>query len=246
MGFDAIYELLQNNLLEYGFEVYPFLISWYNSIVDPLFCLSTYDNDTVAFLIVSTPSMFEKIFLPYALDRNKDLTRDPIDCCVKEKIQSAIENIPDHEIDVLFDYDLWPTRRPKIVMQTVGHISGAAHFYSRQQLKNDPFPKDRNMMGVCLHPKYGGWFALRSVLIFKTLKYPLLPRIAPIDCLNGDESLIIDVLKRFNYCWEDNTYRNVIPVIETYSSLQQSYFQTQPKDRLVWLENLRQNYDEKI
>jgi hypothetical protein len=27
-------------------------------------------------------------------------------------------------------------------MQTVGHISGAAHFYSRQQLKNDPFPND--------------------------------------------------------------------------------------------------------
>jgi methylmalonic aciduria homocystinuria type C protein len=95
------------------------------------------------------------------------------------------------------------------------------------------------MMGVCLHPKYGGWFALRSILIFKKLEYPLLPRVLPIDVLNGDESLIIDVLQRFNYCWEDNTYRNVIPVIETYSSLQQSYFQTKPKERLVWLENLR-------
>ncbi len=95
------------------------------------------------------------------------------------------------------------------------------------------------MMGVCLHPKYGGWFALRSVLIFKTLEYPLLPRVLPTDVLNGDESFIIDVLQRFNYCWEDNTYRNVIPVIETYSSLQQSYFQTKPKERLVWLENLR-------
>jgi hypothetical protein len=28
-------------------------------------------------------------------------------------------------------------------MQTVGHISGAANFYSRQQLQNDPFPKDK-------------------------------------------------------------------------------------------------------
>ena len=28
-------------------------------------------------------------------------------------------------------------------MQTVGHISGATHFYSRQQLGNDPFPKDQ-------------------------------------------------------------------------------------------------------
>jgi len=35
--------------------------------------------------------MFEKAFLPFALDVNKDLTRDPIDCCIKEKIQSVIE-----------------------------------------------------------------------------------------------------------------------------------------------------------
>lgn len=28
-------------------------------------------------------------------------------------------------------------------MQTVGHVSGATYFYSRHQLKNDPFPKDK-------------------------------------------------------------------------------------------------------
>ena len=102
------------------------------------------------------------------------------------------------------------------------------------------------MMGVCLHPKYGGWFALRSVLIFKDLKYSSLPRCRPIDLLNGDESLIIEVLKRFNYSWQDGTYRDIIPVVETYSPLQQSYFLTMPKDRLVWLENLRENNGEKV
>ena len=29
MGFETIYELLQNNLLESGFEVYPFLVSYF-------------------------------------------------------------------------------------------------------------------------------------------------------------------------------------------------------------------------
>jgi hypothetical protein len=47
----------------------------------------------VAFLIISTPSMFEKTFLPYALNKDNDLTRDPIDCCVKETIQSVIKVI---------------------------------------------------------------------------------------------------------------------------------------------------------
>ena len=102
------------------------------------------------------------------------------------------------------------------------------------------------MMGVCLHPKYGGWFALRCVLIFKTLKFPNLPRCRPTDLLNNDESLIVDVLQRFNYSWQDGTYRNVVPVVETYSPLQQSYFLTPPKDRLIWLENLRQNQHETV
>jgi cyanocobalamin reductase (cyanide-eliminating) / alkylcobalamin dealkylase len=95
-------------------------------------------------------------------------------------------------------------------------------------------------MGVCLHPKYGGWFALRAVAIFKTLKYPLLPIVEPVDVFNGDESLIVDVLKHFNYDWQSNAYRNMIYVEDSYSPLQQSYFQTEPKNRLIWLENLRQ------
>ena len=102
------------------------------------------------------------------------------------------------------------------------------------------------MMGVCIHPKYGGWFALRSVLVFKTLKCSSLPRVLPVDVFNGDEALIIDVLQRFNYSWQDSTYRNVIPVIDTYSSLQQSYFQTKPIDRFVWLDNIRQMNNENV
>lgn len=101
-------------------------------------------------------------------------------------------------------------------------------------------------MGVCLHPKYGGWFALRAVLVFKTLKCPSLPRRLPVDVLNSDESLISDVLQRFNYSWQDGTYRSVVPVMETYSTLQQSYFQTLPKDRLIWLEDLRRADREKM
>ena len=53
----------------------------------------------MAFLIVSTPSMFEKTFLPYALDKYNDLARDPIDCCVKEKIHSVTEVIRFYAIE---------------------------------------------------------------------------------------------------------------------------------------------------
>ncbi|CAF1382931.1 unnamed protein product [Didymodactylos carnosus] len=238
MGFDTVYEFLQDDLIKSGFEVYPFLISWYNAVVEPSFKLK-YDDSTVAFLIISTPHMFEKTFLPYAVTHKG--TNDPVDSCIKLRIEPLIKKFSDHDIDLIYDYELWPNRRPKIIMQTVGHITGAAHFYSRHQLTNDPFPKEKNMLGVCIHPKYGGWFALRAVLVFKTLTYPLLKQQAPIDHLKENETLIVDLLRRFNDCWQDNTYRDIIPVIGKYSLLQQSYFKTLPKQRLLWLEKLLQN-----
>ena len=43
-------------------------------------------------------------------------------------------------------------------------------------------------MGVCLHPKYGGWFAMRSVVIFKNLLVSdeQLPGKEPFNRLEGD------------------------------------------------------------
>jgi len=240
---DAVCEFLRNDLTESGFEVYPFLISWYNAVVESTFKLD-YEDSTVAFLIISTPQMFERTFLPYALTQHKG-TQDPIDSCVKQRIESLVKRLPEHDIDVIYDYELWPNRRPKIVMQTVGYVSGATYFYNCQRWNYDPLENadKKNQLGVCIHPKYGGWFALRSVLIFKTLKDPLLKQIIPEDHLKGDETQIADLLRRFNNCWQDNTYRDVVPSSEKYSQLQQSYFRTVPRERLAWLKQLRETTD---
>ena len=47
-----------------GFEVRPFLTGWYNELVADKFHLD-YPEDTLAFVIISQPSMFEKAFLPF-------------------------------------------------------------------------------------------------------------------------------------------------------------------------------------
>ena len=86
-------------------------------------------------------------------------------------------------------------------------------------------------MGVCLHPKYGGWFAMRGVFIIKNfLVYDLISR-EPIDVLNNDESRIVELLNKFNNNWKDNTYRDVIKVERKYSDKQIEYFITEPNDR---------------
>ena len=88
-------------------------------------------------------------------------------------------------------------------------------------------------MGVCLHPKFGVWFAMRSVFIFKNviLNENELSRPVLKDPLNQDFEKIIGLLKNFNYDWKSSIYRNAIDVAQKYSDIQIEYFTTEPKCR---------------
>lgn len=88
-------------------------------------------------------------------------------------------------------------------------------------------------MGICLHPKYGGWFAMRCVFIFKNLLVSddQLKITEPVDALKGDPEKIYDLIRKFNFNWKDSAFREVIKVEERYSDLQQEYFLTEPRNR---------------
>ena len=58
---EAELETLSQNL---GLETHPFKIGWYNESVGEKFRLP-YSDDTVAFVVISRPCMFEKTFLPF-------------------------------------------------------------------------------------------------------------------------------------------------------------------------------------
>jgi methylmalonic aciduria homocystinuria type C protein len=95
----------------------------------------------------------------------------------------------------------------------------------------------QKIFGVCLHPRFGGWFAMRGVLIFKDFSFPDLHKRAPPDVLKTDAEKI-DLLEKFTYNWQDWTnagFRDVIPVEEKYSDEQINYFDTKPKDRFKLL-----------
>jgi methylmalonic aciduria homocystinuria type C protein len=92
-------------------------------------------------------------------------------------------------------------------------------------------------MGVCLHGKYGGWFAMRCVYLFKNFHVDEnLRRKDPIDPLHNDFNRIFDTLKKFNDSWRDSTYRSTFTVLQKYSHIQQEYFKTVPNDRKRLLE----------
>lgn len=121
-----------------------------------------------------------------------------------------------------------PFRRPKVVLQTAAHISGAAYYYKS---KNENY-----RLGVCIHPQYGGWFGLRGVMILKDILLPDLIKKLPQNTI-PDQSDQEELLKKFNEEWsnDQNIWRDFIPVKSRYSQLQFDYFNTKPKDRLEFI-----------
>ena len=61
---------IEDILCPHGFEVHPFLTGWYNEHVSPKFHLDHPDN-TLAFIIISQPNMFENAFLPFLSSQYK-------------------------------------------------------------------------------------------------------------------------------------------------------------------------------
>ncbi|KAL0163710.1 hypothetical protein M9458_039463, partial [Cirrhinus mrigala] len=87
------------------------------------------------------------------------------------------------------------------------------------------------MFGVCIHPKLGGWFAIRALLVFKDVQIgEELQQKDPPDCVHSQEDRI-ELLERFNFHWQDWSYRNIVPTDESYSPQQREYFLTPPRQR---------------
>lgn len=234
-GVDDIIAVVSEVCRDKGVECYPFLIDWYNSCVADVFNLP-YHRDTLAVLLISVPSMFEMLFKPFLQSDayNQSDKIDPIDKCLKNHFLAIKERFPANQVDIMQDFELLPSRRPKILVQTAGHVAGAARYYQRKDVNPDPWGEGKKIYGVSVHPKYGGWFALRGALIFRDVLAPGLEKKEPPDCVPTRE-MRIELLEKFNYHWKDweGSHRDVCncEVLERYSEDQKAYFGTEPSKR---------------
>ena len=52
--------------------------------------------------------------------------------------------LPENDVEIIQDFELHPkTRRPKLLVQTAGHVSGAAYYYQRTDVCKDPWPEKK-------------------------------------------------------------------------------------------------------
>ena len=243
---------LETDCVAHGFEIHPFKIGWYNqTIADKKFALDGSSN-TLAFVIISTPSMFEKAFIPYINSEISDDfdVIDPIDSCMKKIFDLLRQSFQtQYDISTIHDFEISPiTKRPLVLVQTAGHVAGAVRLYQtsdRQIEENNTENRYRNsnqatreilprLFPVCMHPKYGGWFALRGILIFNniTVSDSILKRKDPPTILKSLND-INNLLLLYNNHWQDWKYRDIgMPHdVERYSEIQKEYFKTEPTAR---------------
>lgn len=242
---DDVADLMNVLLSNIGFEVHFFKVEWYNEKVSSAFHLK-YKNDTLCAVVLTLPSFFEKAFLPFLVlesqSQNKSTTKDAVDRCISFYITQCVESLNKSlgiKAHVMYDYEMLPSRKPKVLVQTAAHVSGAAFYYQRKHVEDSahtghercvsPF-KDRSIFGVCVHPQYGGWFAIRSVLVFTNHLDSTLTRSHPVDCVPS-VSKRVKLLELFNGNWQDGKYRDIIDVKQRYSEIQRKYFNTLPKFR---------------
>ena len=229
---DELKTKIEDILSSHGFEIHPFLTGWYNELVSAKFQLD-HPPDTLAFIIISQPRMFENAFLPFlrgSVSSSGDVglseLQDPVDQCMLHYF-SRLETLAP-VVETLHDFQLSPSRRPKILVQTAGHVSGAVTFYKpgdySQLAEKKYFP-------VCHHPVWGGWFALRGVVIFPNLQTELA---RPHHGRPLTESQAVQLVSLYNEDWRNWTWRDVgreAPALEKYSDLQRKYFATPPAQR---------------
>ncbi|XP_059545965.1 cyanocobalamin reductase / alkylcobalamin dealkylase isoform X2 [Myotis daubentonii] len=209
-----------------------FQVAWYNAVLPSAFHLPL-PGPTLAFLVLSTPAMFDRALKPFLQSGHLQPLTDPVDQCVAYHLGRVKKSLPELQIEVIADYEVHPNRRPKILAQTAAHVAGAAYYYQRQDVEADPWGT-QHISGVCIHPRFGGWFAIRGVLLLPGIEVPDLPPAKPLDCVPTRTDRIA-LLESFNFHWRDWAYRDAVTPQERYSEEQKAYFSTPPAQRLALL-----------
>lgn len=226
-----------------GFESHMFKIGSYNEAVGESspFALP-YDDSTMALLILSTPDMFDVAFRKWVVQKTMDfgsfdevceMVSSPIQSFLEDRLEIMSEKLRkvEENFEILHDYSMTPQRRPKILMQTCGHVAGAAFYYQPCHFQEDgvTWPPAGRMgpnlkfIGLSLHPIYGGHFAFRSVLIFPNVKIPEFCEKEPRPILTASED-VRTALEKFNYNWKDSGFRDFGNPTRRYSTTQMEFF----------------------
>lgn len=83
--------------------------------------------------------MFDNGFKPFIKEISCIGGRDLLDEFMAHIFAKVKAEFPRHEIEAIHDFEMHPSRRPKVLVQTAAHVAGAAYYYQRSSVSNDPW-----------------------------------------------------------------------------------------------------------
>ncbi len=141
----------------------------------------------------------------------------------------------------------WNTDKPPYIhVQSIGHVAGIDEYVSPDSLTvhDSNFLKHRDsdiwgtlrdrILGVSIHPRYGGWYAYRMLIVLEGVAWPTeLARSEPMRFLTPEEKsqVVYEYNENPDLCrWRDFNDRNRYE-IERYDSAQYLFFHERSIDK---------------
>mgnify|MGYP001803182177 CR=1 FL=1 len=91
------------------------------------------------------------------------------DCYFDTVVITQSPALRDEKVETYYDYEMVAgSRRPRILVQTAGHVAGAAYFY--QQTAQSAPPGEKHKVSVLLHPLCRVFFCEGKELCFASSK----------------------------------------------------------------------------
>ena len=188
--------------------------------------------NAVAFLILSNARFFDEIVSGYRPDTESSNFVDQTVDVILDRIKRDFH--PDTRLRV------WNTdRAPFFHVQTLGHVAGATEYVPPSSLvprkegdvigNRDPCiwgSAASSVLGVSIHPKYGGWFAFRILIVMEGVTWPTgVEKSTPLNFLSAKDKDIIVYEYNKNpdlARWRD--FNNGQYILEKYDTAQYLYF----------------------
>ena len=186
-----------------------------------------YPNNTLCAVTLLTPSFFNSTFIEYLKEyfkRHQTFPEKPVQSCADHFITPALDALKlQYKIltDKMIKSDTGKNL-PEVDLRIAGHVSGATYYYQRKDVPQDPWWPECDIYGLCIHPKYSGWFYFRSVVVFETIQDESMEPVQPIDCVPTRADRI-KLLNLANFRSSFGTYRNIIVAEEEYSEKLKQY-----------------------
>ena len=143
--------LFEKRAKEWGLEMAPLTVGWYNQALEDKSYTLNFPPNTVALALISNPSFFTQRFMPYLQsDQSSAAKKDPFDDCMRQTVDTLVADVTKvaKSVKVIHDFEMDPeTFRPDFLAQVAAHACGIARCYRQQDLDSEGLKSYQQLNG---------------------------------------------------------------------------------------------------